>query len=303
MAVLKTKIASMRFDPPVILASGVMGQTSSSMLKMHEYGMGGIVTKSIGLEPRAGHPNPTMVELDTGLLNAMGLPNPGIEDFLPELKSLISKVDIPIIASIFGSNREEFIDLAGKMEANGVDAIELNLSCPHAEGYGASIGSNPDLSGDVVDGVVSVTDVPILAKLPPLSDVSVTAKSVEHEGADAIVAINTVKAMALNFETRLPILGNRYGGYSGPGIKPVGLRCVYELFEAVDIPIIGCGGITRGRDALEYILAGASALQVGSAVYYRGREAAKLISEEMIDLMDEQDIKDIHSLIGAAHRC
>lgn len=272
------------------------------MEKLLELGMGGVVTKSIGSNPRKGHPNPTMVELETGLLNAMGLPNPGIDKFLDELKDLRSNIDDkPIIGSVYASTTEEFAELSRKMEEGDVDAVELNLSCPHAEGYGASIASDLELVGEVIISVKEKVDIPVLAKLPPAAQIAETASVSEKAGADGVVAINTVKSMAINFETREPILGNKVGGYSGKGIKPIGLRCVYEIYKEVDIPIIGCGGITTGRDALEYILAGASALQMGSSIYYRGKDAAHKISEEMGELMQKEDIEEIKNIIGKAH--
>ncbi len=299
---LQTDILGMKLETPFLLASGILDQTSKSMKKLLELGMGGVVTKSIGSNPRRGHPNPTMVELKTGLLNAMGLPNPGIDKYLEELEDLRSSIgDKPIIGSVYASTTEEFAELSQKMEKGDVDAVELNLSCPHAEGYGASIASNLELVGEVIISVKEKVDIPVLAKLPPAAQIAETASVSEKAGADAVVAINTVKSMAINFETREPILGNEVGGYSGKGIKPIGLRCVYEIYEEVDIPIIGCGGITTGRDALEYILAGASALQMGSSIYYRGKDAAQKISKEMTELMDKEDIDSIKDIIGKAH--
>lgn len=299
---LQTDLLGMKLETPFLLASGILDQTSKSMENLLKSGMGGVVTKSIGSNPREGHPNPTMVELETGLLNAMGLPNPGIDTYLEELGNLRVNIgDKPIIGSIYASTTEEFAELAGKMEEGDVDAVELNLSCPHAEGYGASIASDLELVGEVIISAKESVDIPVLAKLPPASQIAEVASVSESAGADAVVAINTVKSMAINFETREPILGNKVGGYSGKGIKPIGLRCVYEIYEEVDIPIIGCGGITTGRDALEYILAGASALQMGSSIYYRGKDAAKKVSKEMCELMEKENIKNIKDIIGKAH--
>ena len=299
---LQTDILGMKLETPFLLASGILDQTSKSMEKLLELGMGGVVTKSIGSNPRKGHPNPTMVELETGLLNAMGLPNPGIDKYLDELNNLRSSIGKkPIIGSVYASTTEEFAELSHKMEKGDVDAVELNLSCPHAEGYGASIASDLELVGEVIISVKNKVDIPVLAKLPPAAQIAETASVSEKAGADAVVAINTVKSMAINFETREPILGNKVGGYSGKGIKPIGLRCVYEIYEEVDIPIIGCGGINTGRDALEYILAGASALQMGSSIYYRGKDAAQKISKEMNELMEKEDIENIKDIIGKAH--
>lgn len=298
MVSLKTNIAGITVEPPLILASGILGQTAESLVRVLNSGMGGAVTKSTGLEPREGHPNPTVVELETGLLNAMGLPNPGIDVMLKEIKAV--KEELPgsvLIGSVYGTEPSEFAHLAGKMEEAGVDGVELNLSCPHADKYGATLSSDEGLVRDIISDVKKNTNVPVFVKLPPLMNIVPLGELVEKAGADAIVAVNTVKSMAINVETRTPILGNKFGGYSGPGIKPIGLRCVYELYEEVDIPIIGCGGVSTGRDVLEYMIAGASAVEIGSAFYYRAIEAGKLIVDEMKELLEE----DLTSIIGQAH--
>lgn len=302
MTRLKTKLFDLDFDPPLILASGILDQTAGSMENLIEKGMGGVVTKSIGKEPRGGHPNPTVVELGTGLLNAMGLPNPGIEDFTEELLELKDRSEnVPIVGSIFASNSEDFVYIAEKMVNNGADVIELNLSCPHAEGYGASIASDDQVMGDILEKVSDTIHEPILAKLPPSTEIDEKAVLAENSGADGVVCINTVKGMAINFETQMPILGNEVGGYSGPGVKPIGLRCVYEVYKVVDIPVIGCGGITTGRDALEYVLAGASALQIGTAIKYRGKNAGEKIAKEMRKLLNEENISNLNTIVGDAH--
>jgi len=302
MVELKIDLFDFDLNPPLILASGILDQTGKTMSRIASKGMGGIVTKSIGKEPREGHPNPTVVELDTGLLNAMGLPNPGIDEFKVELNKLRETVgDKPIIGSIFASNPKDFAELAQEMVKNGSDIIELNLSCPHAEGYGASIASDDEMMVEVIERVKNTIKAPVLTKLPPSNEVARKAALAEKSGSDGIVCINTVRAMAINFETRTPILGNKIGGYSGKGIKPIGLRCVFEVHKEVDIPIIGCGGITTGRDALEYILAGASALQIGTAFHARGKEAPNRITNEMKNLMEKEDIKVLEKLVGEAH--
>lgn len=286
----------------MILASGILGQTAETMANMYEMGFGALVTKSIGKDPRSGHPNPTMTELDTGLLNAMGLPNQGIELFESELDELFSMISgKPVIGSIFASDPQGFAELALKMESCGVSAVELNLSCPHAKGYGATLGTDPVTAGNVVLEVSDAINIPIFAKLPPADNIAEIAQAVEGAGAHGIVAINTLKAMAIDLETQKPFLGNIVGGYSGPGIKPVGLRCVYEVYQAVDIPVIGCGGINTGRDALEYILAGATALEIGSSVYYRGKNAPDLIKDEIKEALQALEIETLDELIGIAH--
>jgi dihydroorotate dehydrogenase (NAD+) catalytic subunit len=286
---------------PTILASGIMDEDSGSIQRIINSGVGAIVTKSIGLEPRSGYSNPTVVELENGILNAMGLPNPGIKLFAEELKKL-EKSNIPIIGSIFGSNANEFIKLAEKMQQYKIDALELNMSCPHAKGYGLEIGSDPKLIKDITSKVKNSVDIPVFVKLSPnLTNIIEIAKSAEAGKADAIVAINTLKAMKIDLELKMPVLSNKIGGYSGKAIKPVGIRCVYEISKNVDIPVIGVGGITSGEDAIEYFMAGASAVQIGSGVYYRGIDIFNIICYEIEKWMKEHGHKNLSEIIGVAH--
>jgi len=239
-----------------------MDEDAGSMTRIFKSGAAAIVTKSIGLKPRKGYPNPSVIELECGLLNAMGLPNPGIEEFKTEVIKL-KKSKITIIGSIFGSNSKEFTLLGTKMQDAGVNALELNMSCPHAKGYGLEIGSNQKNVEKITAKVKSSVSIPVFVKISPnLTDVPKIAQSAEKGGADAIVAINTLKAMKIDIETKRPILSNKIGGYSGKAIKPIGIRCVYEIYKKVDIPIIGVGGINTGEDAIEYLMAGASAIQI-----------------------------------------
>jgi dihydroorotate dehydrogenase (NAD+) catalytic subunit len=278
-----------------------MDEDAGSMQRILNSGAGAVVTKSIGLEPREGYPNPTIVELEYGILNAMGLPNPGIEFIVDELKELKNS-NIIVIGSIFGSNVNEFIKLAEKMQQYKVDALELNMSCPHAKGYGLEIGSDPKFVKDITSRVKQSVDIPVLVKLSPnLTNIIDIAKSAESGNADAIVAINTLKAMKIDLELKIPVLSNKIGGYSGMAIKPVGIRCVYEISKNVDIPVIGVGGITTGEDAIEYFMAGASALQIGSGVYYRGIEIFKIICYEIEKWMKDHGYKDLQEIIGVAH--
>ncbi len=279
-----------------------MDEDAGSMERIFNCGAGGVVSKSIGVEPKEGYSNPTVVELDHGILNAMGLPNPGIYQYGKEI-DLLKKLKIPIIGSIFGSTSKEFVVLANKIEKFGVNAIELNMSCPHAKGYGLEIGSDSKLVKEITFKVKESTKLPVFIKLSSnLPSIAEIAKSAEKGGADGIVAINTVKAMKIDIELKIPILSNKIGGYSGKAIKPIGVRCVYEITENVDIPVIGVGGITTGEDALEYIMAGSSAVQIGSGIYYRGIDVFKKICKEMKKWMKDNGYNDISKLIGAAHK-
>jgi len=301
MTSLKVELAGLKLSNPTILASGIMGETAGSFLNMARAGAGAVVTKSIGSEPRNGYANPTLIELDEGYINAMGLPNPGIEAFAEEMSEARS-CPVPIIGSIFASSVKEFAFLASKMQSYGAAAIELNLSCPHAKGYGMELGVDPEVVAAVVKEVKSSCSIPVLAKLTPNTHrLLEVAKAVEAAGGDAIVAINTVKAMAISVEMRRPILSNKGGGLSGPAIKPIGLRCVYDLHSTVKIPIIGAGGVEDWRDALEYIMAGASAVQVGSGVGRKGLQVFEAICSGVEAFMEREGFGSVSQMVGVAH--
>lgn len=284
-----------------MLASGIMDEDAGSMKRITESGAGAIVTKSIGLKPRKGHPNPTFVELDHGILNAMGLPNPGIDAFIEELQELKSANTI-IIGSIFGSTTDEFTEIAEKMNPY-VHGLELNLSCPHAKGYGLQIGQNPEFVSEITKAVKNTVSIPVFVKLSAqVNNIKTIGKAAENAGAQAIVAINTLNAMSINLELQCPILGNKVGGYSGPAIKPIGIRSVYELYKHLRIPIIGVGGISTGFDALEYIMAGATSVQIGTALYTRGIDVFYQICDEIKTWMNDHNYQSISDLIGVAHQ-
>jgi len=279
-----------------------MDEDAGSMERVFNCGASAVVTKSIGLEPKEGYPNPTVVELEYGILNAMGLSNPGINQYGKEIE-VLKKLKFPIIGSIFGSSLKEFVEIADKMENFGVNAIELNMSCPHAKGYGLEIGSDSKLVEEITTKVKESIKIPVFIKLSSnLPSITEIARSAEKGGADGIVAINTVKAMKIDLELKIPILSNKIGGYSGKAIKPIGVRCVYEISKSIEIPVIGVGGITTGEDALEYIMAGASAVQIGSGIYYRGIDVFKNICKEMETWMKDNGYNDISKLIGVAHK-
>ena len=299
---ITTTIAGLKLQNPTILASGIMDEDSGSIKRIIDCGASAIVTKSIGLKPREGYPNPTVIELEHGVLNAMGLPNPGINHYGEELK-LLKNSKIPIIGSIYGSTNSEFIELGKKMEDYGVSALELNLSCPHAKSYGLELGCDSTIVNKITSSVKQNVDIPVFVKLSPnVTDIVKIGKAAEDAKADAIVSINTVKAMKIDIELKKPILSNKIGGYSGSAVKPIGIRCVYELSAKLKIPIIGVGGITNGEDALEYLMAGASAVQIGSGVYYRGPEVFKKVNDEIKKWMKIHNYKKLSDLIGAAHK-
>ena len=288
---LETSVGPLKMKNPLMLASGVLDMTRGSMERFSE--AGAIVTKSVGMDERKGYGNPSVVELEHGLLNAMGLPNPGVDEYLKEIEG----IDVQkIVGSIFGKDEHEFARVAKKIEV-AVDAIEMNMSCPHAGSYGA--GFPTDKISDAVSAVKESVNIPVFVKLG-MENIGERARAAEEGGADAIVAINTVRAMSIDIETAVPILSNKVGGYSGPAIKPIGVRCVYELSEEVDIPIIGVGGITTAEDVIEYMMAGASAVQIGTGVYYRGEKIFEEINKELREWLEAHEYGRIKDVIGAA---
>ncbi len=299
---LSVSLNGMFFKNPLILASGVLDESGDTMVRIARAGAGGIVTKSIGSEERVGYPNPVICELPDGMgiINAVGLANPGIDSYGDEIK-IAKKGGVPVIGSIFGSSPEEFVFLAKKMEGYGVDAVELNLSCPHARGYGMEVGTDKGLVEEIVSEVKKAVRVPVWAKLTPNTH-SLIEIAKSASAADALVLINTVRGMAIDIDARLPVLSNRLGGLSGPCIKPIGVRAVYEVSSELDTPVVGVGGITSGRDAIEYIMAGAKAVEVGTAVYLRGISVFSQIAREMEEWMLKNDVGSIDELVGVAQR-
>lgn len=301
MVDLRTEIAGVRLRNPTMLASGFLDETGGSLLRVYNAGAGAVVTKSIGPEPREGYPNPTVVELDAGLLNAVGLPNPGIAEFDREVR-LAVKGKAVVIGSVYGKDAAEYAKVAAAMAQTGVVAIELNLSCPHAKGLGTEIAQSLEAVQEFTRAVKDAVSLPVLPKLSPnVADIASFAAAAERGGADGIVAINTVKAMAIAPELKMPILANRFGGLSGPAIRPIGVRAVYDIYETVSIPIIGVGGIGSGRDALEYIMAGARAVQVGTALVGSGLGVFDRITKEMASLLEEIGLRSVDEAVGVAH--
>jgi len=282
---------------PVMLAAGILGTTGASLRRAAQAGAGGVVTKSLGTVPREGHSGPTVVQVECGLLNAMGLPNPSYKDFQDEIE-IARRGGVPVIASIFGSSAEEFAMIARGLDA---DAFELNLSCPHAEKYGSELGRYPDLVESVTGAVKAAANVPVWVKLTPnTADIAELGLAAQRGGADAVVAINTLKAMAIDIETGYPILGNKFGGLSGQAIKPVAVRCVYELSSNLEIPVIGVGGVTSWEDAAEMIMAGACAVQVGTALQ-RGYGIFEEIADGLSRYLERKSL-DLAQLRGMTGR-
>jgi dihydroorotate dehydrogenase (NAD+) catalytic subunit len=300
---LSINLAGLKLRNPTILASGILGYTAESLQRTVEGGAGAVVTKSVGAEARMGYANPTVVQANSGLVNAMGLPNPGIDEYSEEIAHAKTIVKAPLIVSVFGYSAEEYAQVAKKAVKAGADAVELNVSCPHVKQTGSEIGQNPRILAEVVAKVKGAVKAPVIVKLSPnVTDIVETAKVAVKAGADALTAINTVKAMAIDADTALPVLSNTRGGLSGPAIKPIALRCVYDLYEAVETPIIGCGGITTWQDTVEFFLAGATAVQVGTAVALDDPHVFQAINRGVAAYLKRKGYGSVEEIVGIAHR-
>jgi dihydroorotate dehydrogenase (NAD+) catalytic subunit len=301
---LRVSLAGLDLPNPTILASGVLGFSAESFNRVAKGGAGAVVTKSIGMEARVGYPNPTVVQAESGLINAMGLPNPGIDEYKGEIEYAKTILRIPLIVSIFGYTEDEYAAVAGKAVKAGADAVELNVSCPHVQFTGAEIGQNPKLLAQVVEKVKATINKPVIVKLTPnVADIAVSAKVAVKAGADALTAVNTLKAIAINSETMHPVLSNIKGGLSGSAIKPVALRCVYDIREELpDVPIIGCGGVSSWRDAVEFMLAGASAIQVGTALAWEDTSVFQNITKGLETYLRQKHVGSVKEIVNLAHR-
>ena len=297
---LSTSIAGVFLRNPTMLAAGVLGLTASSLLKVWNAGAGAVVTKSVGIEPREGFKNPTVVDVGCGLINAMGLPNPGVKEFTKEVRTLKQwNSEVRAIASIYGGSLEDFVRAVDVIAQTAVDAIELNVSCPHVKKMGLEVGQDPALLREIVKSVKSIIGCPVFTKLSPnTSNIQRLASVIEAAGGDAVVAVNTLRAMAINVETGRPILGNRIGGLSGPALKPVALRCVYEIAQTVSIPVIGCGGIMNWQDAIEYFYAGAHAVQIGTAIAYKEVTIFSDITKGIRAFLDLNGYRSVKEIVG-----
>ena len=300
---LTTKVGGLILRNPTMLSAGVLGMTGKSLRAAWEAGAGAVVTKSLGVEPRKGYMNPTIVDVGCGFINAMGLPNSGANEFLNELSDASIGKEIVIVGSIYGADSHEFAEAAQILTKGNISAIELNVSCPHAKGMGAEIGQDPHLIQEVLRAVKASTKLPVFIKLTPnVTNIVDLALAAEKAGANAIVAINTLRAMVIDIDTGYPVLANKVGGLSGPAIKPVAVRNVYDISQAVRIPVIGCGGITDWRDAVEFLLAGASAIQIGTAVAYRGLKIFGDVTSGVSKYLAEKNFKEVEEIVGLSHK-
>lgn len=284
-----------------MLASGILGISQSIFERLYHENIGAIVTKSISVKPMKGYPNPTVIPLGGGsYLNAVGLSNPGVDAFSRELSN--NKI-IPIFISLVGSSEKEFSKMVEAFDALNILGYEINLSCPHVSKMGMEVGDDPEAVNKIVKTVRMNTNKPISVKVGVGSiDVVELARVAVDAGADIITAINTLRAMSIDIETMMPILSNRIGGLSGNAIKPIGIRCVYEISKKLEVPVIGCGGVSSWRDVVEYMIAGASAVQIGSVLGSSGPRIFNEITTGLKKYVEKKQLKNIGEIIGISHK-
>ena len=298
---LSINIAGMELRNPTMLASGFLGISQAIFNRLYNADVGAIVSKSISSKPIEGYRNPTVVCLEGGsYLNAVGLANPGADVFSREIAS---NPYVPIIVSLVGSSHDDFPPMINKFDDLNILGYEINLSCPHVAKMGMEVGDDPDMVTKVVKTVKSHTLKPVIVKVG-LGNVDLLdiARAANDAGANAITAINTIRAMTINIESGIPVLSNKIGGLSGKSVKPVAIRCVYEISKNVALPVIGCGGIFSWEDAVEFMLAGASAIQLGSVIGYEGFGAFQRICLGLKRYLDRKGMKNLTELVGLAHK-
>ncbi|MEZ0290658.1 MAG: dihydroorotate dehydrogenase PyrD [Sulfolobales archaeon] len=296
---LSTSVAGLELEHPVMNASGILGSEPEHLDILARLGVSALVSKTITPKPRAGYEPPIVVELrNGGLLNAVGLANPG-KEIIPSLVKRARELNKIIIISVGGVSEREFAEVAEMADESRADGIELNLSCPHTRGYGIDIGSDPEDVARVVETVVSVTKIPVIVKLGLSDRILRSAEKALEKGARALALINTVKALSIDVYSRKPILTNVFGGLSGPPIHPIAVRVVYEIYKELRPEIIGCGGVSSWADAAELILAGARAVQIGTALI-KNQSIVREVVEGLERWLEEIDARDLGEVVGSA---
>jgi len=296
MVKLEINVAGVKMRNPLVLAAGVRSNYADLLIRAANEGAGAVTSKSCSLEPRTGHPNPTAMIHGQVVMNAIGLSNPGVKEESEQIKRAIKESGVPVIASVFGKNTDEFVQAAKIMESAKPAIIELNISCPNVSREGRMFSADPVATEEIVRAVKKAVKLPVSAKLSPnVTDIAEIAIAAKKGGADAITAINCLSGMWIDAYAKKPYLANRIGGLSGPGIKPVALRCVWQIRQAVDLPIIGGGGITTGTDAAEMLMAGATAVSIGSAVCYRKNAFAE-INAELTEFMESEGYSKVSDI-------
>ncbi len=296
---MRVDIGGIEIKNPVMTASGTFGYASEFEELIDLNRLGAIVVKGLSLEPSRGNPPPRIVETPCGMLNAIGLENVGLAAFMKEKLPFLRRLDTPIFVNVYGKSTKEYAELAARLEdIDGVSGIEVNISCPNVKSGGMAFGAYPESAAEVVRAIRKQTTKPMMVKLSPnVTDITEIAKSVEGEGADSISLINTITGMAIDIETRRPKIANITGGLSGPAIKPVALRMVWQVVQTVNIPVVGIGGIMTAKDALEFLIAGAVAVQIGTANFINPHATTDIIDGIETFLM-ERNISDIADIIA-----
>jgi dihydroorotate dehydrogenase (NAD+) catalytic subunit len=305
---LAIELCGAQLPNPLVLASGILGTEAELLARVAHAGAGAVTTKSCSLQPRAGHPNPTVLAWEHGLINAVGLANPGVEAEVEQLvrtKALLKPLGSALIASVFADTVKNFAQVAARVAQAWPDLVEVNISCPNVHDefgtpFAADAGAAAEVTAAVKEAIAG--RMPVLVKLSPnVADIATIARAVEAAGADGISAINTLTGMVIDVHARRPVLANRTGGLSGPAIRPLAVRCVYDICQAVNVPVVGMGGVSSGRDAVEMIMAGATAVGIGSAVYDEGPDVFGRVGTEMATLMVELGYERVTQVRGAAH--
>ncbi|MGI6685530.1 MAG: dihydroorotate dehydrogenase [Bacillota bacterium] len=295
---LSVDVAGIKMKNPITTASGTFGFGKEYGEYFDLSNLGAITVKGTTLEARIGNPPPRLVETCGGILNAVGLENPGVDTFLNEALPFLSHFDLPVIVNIAGHSVEEYGEVAKRLNRKGISALEVNISCPNVKNGGLAFGTDPDMAGEVIRVVKTSTDIPVIAKLSPnVTDIVQIAKAVQKAGADALSLINTILGMSIDINQRKPILGNSMGGLSGPSVKPVAVRMIWQVSQAVDLPIIGMGGVVTWEDAVELILAGATAIAVGTANFVNPLATMEII-EGIRKYLEINNFSSVNEIIG-----
>jgi dihydroorotate dehydrogenase (NAD+) catalytic subunit len=297
---LAVSIGTLRLKNPVMTASGTFGYAREFEPYVNLHRLGAVVVKGISLEPRAGNPPPRIVETSCGMLNAIGLENVGVDRFISEKMESLEAVTVPVVVNILGDTVEEYREIAERLaHVQGIAAIEVNISCPNVKKGGVAFGTVPEMAAAVTAAVKEQSTVPVIVKLSPnVTDITIIARAVEEAGADSISLVNTLIGMAIDHRSRKPKLANVIGGLSGPAIKPVALRMVYQVAQTVSIPVIGIGGIETAEDVLEFMLAGATAVQIGTANFVNPRASEEVV-EGLARFVTKEKLVSIREMIGA----
>lgn len=297
---LSAEFAGIKLPNPTILASGILGVSGEIMIRASRAGAGAVVTKSFNANGREGYRNPSVIEIPGGYLNALGIPNPGMEEMRGEVETA-TKAGAKVIASVFGFTAEEFASAAAMGERGGAVAIELNVSCPHVKEVGVEIGQRPKMVGEVTRAVKNTVRIPVFVKLSPnVTDITEIARAAQDAGADGITAINTALGLSVDVDSGYPVLGGTLGGISGPALHATAVRAIYQIKRAVQIPIIGVGGIQDWRGAVEMMMAGASAVQIGTAVVTRGLDVFRDVTTGIGRFLELRGSSSIRDVVGIA---